>query len=429
VAILVLLSWSLTSPASPSEPPATDPVAQLRQTLKGAPEDLTQTDPVLARQVQAVKGPAEEQKLLLQAWDRQLARQVKAIRSLPDIRRALLLRDWRLESDDNVTGPIARKHRADLAERFQQEARRVLQKGSPLQRQAALVLLAEMDPQVPSATGKGGLTRAVAPDVETLIEREKDADLRAAAARALGKLNPEPARAAQVLKDLLRARTPVERRAAAEGLLGLVETLKVLVGPPVWRWASSQAQADSFSPQVVEVGCSVLPVAAQGISDTDAQVRRLCLETLRQTALALNRQLPEPPREYDESMNEKWLAVKHALKELPPLVLSLRDQLPKVVPALGDANFAVCLAANQALEAIGTARLGWLRLAALTPRRGDAKALDDPLGPGLRAAVPGLVALVPHQDVRFRLAALYVLETLEADAAPAAQVVVQALRD
>jgi len=66
-------------------------------------------------------------------------------------------------------------------------------------------------------------------------------------------------------------------------------------------------------------------------------------------------------------------------------------------------------------------------------RHADAKAtdppLDDLLGEGLRVALPGLIKELSHKEVRVRLATLYVLETMEAESAPAAGAVADALKD
>src|SRR5712692_1286179 len=192
------------------------------------------------------------------------------------------------------------------------------------------------------------------------------------------------------------------------------------------------------SPAVLRTGRSVLPVAAQGIGDSDAQVRRLCLEAFRQTALALKKQIPEVRLEVysffpAEGLNVTPQAIAKIHGALRPMVQVMRDQLPKITPALGDADVTVFLAANQALEAIGGVRQRLLGLTAPATRFGLGEAKPGPsedlLGQGLESMVPSLAALSPHKDIRIRLAVLYVLETLETRAAPAVKGVLQALGD
>src|SRR5262249_22754691 len=97
-----------------------------------------------------------------------------------------------------------------------------------------------------------------------------------------------------------------------------------------------------------------------------------------------------------------------------------------------DADLTVCLAANEALEAVADLRLRLLAEAAAVDRITDDKPAapaDDPLRDGLRAALRPLAEELAHKNVRVRLAALYVLESLEAEAAPLAAGIVAALQD
>src|SRR5262249_13106611 len=112
---------------------------------------------------------------------------------------------------------------------------------------------------------------------------------------------------------------------------------------------------------------------------------------------------------------------------------ALNEQTPQVARTLGDTDISVCLAAHEALEAIADARLRLLnKVAAIARLTGDkpgATPPDDPLRDGLRAALRPLAAALLHKDVRVRLAALYVLESLEAEAAPLATGLVRVLAD
>jgi len=101
---------------------------------------------------------------------------------------------------------------------------------------------------------------------------------------------------------------------------------------------------------------------------------------------------------------------------------------------LADADLAVCLSAHQALEAIAAARRGLHRDAPRSPW--DVGPLVPPRPAAERVLLDGILETVPklgkslsHEEVRVRLASLYVLESLDADAAPAAAAIAEALKD
>jgi HEAT repeat protein len=108
--------------------------------------------------------------------------------------------------------------------------------------------------------------------------------------------------------------------------------------------------------------------------------------------------------------------------------LALKEQAPNLARRLENADLGALLAANEALEAIAEARLRSriLRGSEKSPKE---KPIDELLAEGLRSALPGLAKELSNKEVRVRLAALYVLETLETEASPAVASVVLALKD
>jgi HEAT repeat protein len=106
----------------------------------------------------------------------------------------------------------------------------------------------------------------------------------------------------------------------------------------------------------------------------------------------------------------------------------LKDQVPKLVQRLSDPDLRCCLAVNQALEATAGAR-SRLRQIRQTGAGPAEKQLDDVMAEGLRTALPALSKELSHKEVRVRLAALYVLETLDVEAVPAAGALAAALKN
>ncbi|HYT93055.1 MAG TPA: HEAT repeat domain-containing protein, partial [Gemmataceae bacterium] len=116
-----------------------------------------------------------------------------------------------------------------------------------------------------------------------------------------------------------------------------------------------------------------------------------------------------------------------------PLLSGLKGQAAGLAEALKDAEPRVIEVAANTLEALGEARRRLRGLLDSVPVAGKEgvpdKGDEDPLGPILRKGVPALAAQVGHPNVRSRLACLYALEAAGADAAPAAQAVIKALKD
>jgi hypothetical protein len=106
-----------------------------------------------------------------------------------------------------------------------------------------------------------------------------------------------------------------------------------------------------------------------------------------------------------------------------PLAEALNKQTPALTRALKDLDRATALAAHQALEAVATARRQprlWAdALPPLPAEKGKKGAFEDPL-PRAPEAAAALAGSLGDKSVEVRLVALYALETLGPDAAPAA---------
>ena len=263
----------------------------------------------------------------------------------------------------------------------------------------------------------------------------RDSGVRQAAAGALGAIYPEPAPATQALAGLLAEPDVETRRAAAAALARMLRTvIEVLRTQLPNAVVTTPAQA-------VATATAVVPVAGRGLKDADAQVRQSCAEALQLAARILGEppviiELPESQRAEFPPPGRKLTAAEQAdidryrkdvLEERGlclPLARALNAQVPPLLPCVADDELTVRLQAAGALEDMAQARSRLLAKAASVPQAGGEQDLprlqEDPLGPGLRSAVPVLAKQLTHAEVRARLAVIYALETLGPDAAAAA---------
>jgi HEAT repeat protein len=406
IAVLTLLPEATTAQPGRSPDPArpSRPVEELRQTL---------------RLGVALGGlPPEEAKAALAARKAALEKQANAVRGVADLSRALMLPEWSQGQGSDEEANLQRGVRKDLADRFEEAMSAALKGGTPARQCAAVTLLGEM----PSASV--GSYFEVDPVLVAVITRllpeaakladSKDAGVREATARALGRLPLEPEATSAALGKLLADREAAVRRAAAEGLARLARGYD----PPP-RAGSLPERTVAARP---EVCAAVVPIAARGMKDADEEVRRWCLDAVRGaavsvgTAIGSRLEIEKPTRE------ERW-------QPLLPVGAALVDAVPSVVPLVTDKNAAICVRACQALEAIAAARRQLLDLAARFPPPAKGGTEKDALLAGLRKALPALATQAGNKDVEVRLAALYVLEELGPEAAPAAAAAAKAMDD
>jgi HEAT repeat protein len=308
-----------------------------------------------------------------------------------------------------------------VAERFTQAARAALQGGDPVAVNVTLDLLAQMARADRSAGEPPGLASRFGPDLAALA-RQGRAGVSAAAARALGEIEPDVAVAAPALGELLQAPDAALRQAAAQGLAGLLRAVTQTGGA-----SGEPGAARAPRGEVVRVAAGVLPAAQRGLQDWHSEVRRRCAGALGLAAAALARLVSDPGEAGEGPEVRQRLQAERA--ELLPLARALRDGAPALARALRDADAEVRLLAQKALEEMAQARRRWVRQQACSAGKGPEAGADDPLLEGLRAAVPGLGGAVADPDVRVRRAAIDVLEVLGPVAEPAAPALAQALND
>jgi hypothetical protein len=182
---------------------AADPVEDLRQALP----------------LDDVSGPTEA---MLQFRRANLQKKIEALKEIGQLRRALVLDNWR---DDAARGAdfgirrIDADMRREVAKRFTAMLEAQARTGPVVNRVAVANLIAEMGPSVRALTvevEKGfakkidvkrpeemsGFARTLLPILEILI-RDKDADVRQHALRALGNINPDAKKAGPLFGEVL----------------------------------------------------------------------------------------------------------------------------------------------------------------------------------------------------------------------------------
>jgi HEAT repeat protein len=363
---------------------------------------------------QVLRSPGREAELRAQ----NLQAAVGALHGLAELRRAVALPDWRDEDIDPLIAEIDRQQRLILVQRLQQVVRAALAQQAPATQVTVCDMLADLGVRTRGVGTQHALARDFGPDLAQLVA-QGDPRLREAAARALAKIDADPALAVPALAGLLGAEDPRLRVAAAEGLSDLIKTAADLAAN-----THSASGVTINRRQLVETGTAVVPAAALGLGDPAALVRRSCLEVIGRTALALNRLLLDPPggdQAGEGEATRQQIAAEQA--ELLPLAMALRDQGPILARALGDADAETRARSRRVLALMAEVRGRWLR------RAQRAGLTDDPLLDGLRPALPGLIAALADGDGQARQTTVNILETIGAAAAPAVPALIQALTD
>jgi HEAT repeat protein len=409
VPLAIALGWLGSAVAQPSSP-----VDEIRLLLKAPTPDLA-------------------------ARDQQLAAQVKQLATVSDLRRALILNEWRDLDSDPQLAATDRRHRADIARRFEKVIRDVCRQGDATSRLALLNMLTEMGASPRAVGSSQSLTRDFALEVAALTTKG-DLGIREVATRTLGRINPDLDLALPQLNDLLSAPEPSLRLAAADSLASLVGVMADLASE-----GHNPLGVEATRKELVAVGRGVVPLAGRGLGDVDADVRSRCAAALGQAAAALRKQVPgQLPTDAASAQDEYQHRLEEERAELLPLITALKNQGTALTHALADPDTKVRLLARRALEDLTDPQLRLLERAnnivanssPASPTRLKptqfvltSSGMRDPLMEGLQETVVALATGLKDGDVRARRAALDVLETLGPAAAPAAPALVEALSD
>jgi len=417
----VLLSLASQTPAQ--QVTTVEPVEKLRQALRTPVLDQLNRDELVFR------------KSLLE----------KAIQGLrpADYGPALNLPEWRDLDKEEAVAAVDRPLRRALIKDFMTWVGEVLKKTGKANgdsKLAVLTLVARLGTNARGEATNSLLVSDLTPVVIAALE-DGDAEVRCAAARTLGRIHPYPGPAVAALSKLLGSKEAAERRSAAEALAAMAAVVEQFV-----RGRVDGSVMLEISASEIVLRCQLLTVAAgRGLNDADAPVKRSCLEALQRTAKILRELLGELPQAEDfppvgrkpSPAERKQLEhfadqIAQERKTVGPLGQSLNEQVKRIAALLGEPDQGVLLAVCQALEEFAAARMraGQRAVAAAAIlQAGDQKPPADPVLDQLPQVVPALAGLLTHQEIRVRLGALYVLETLEAEAAPAAPALVKACTD
>jgi HEAT repeat protein len=402
---LLVLLWGGAAPAQSRRGFAPDPVEELHRALLQDREAGT---------------PAA-----LAYREKNLAKYADRIRTLGDLGRALMLREWGLQSLDFRVQDVDRKVWLNLAQRFGKQAKDALENGTPEEARAAATMVAEMATLAQTAGIRSGDVEerlaSFTPYLRKLTE-SPDPALRTSAVRALGTLGLQANKALPTLERTLKEDGVPQRRAAAEALINLIRLAAQSereggggsyqgafglvppttgvgnVAPPVGGGALEQrpmgtggrGPADRRSPTteagiqthnvgLIDMSKEVVPVAGVALNDSDAEVRRLGVEAIQQAAqnltdsILLPVSLDFPPAgrplapEERAHINEYRDEVKGEVKLLTPLMESLKDQGEGLARVARDPNPAVRITALRTLEQMGYAREKLIRRYATMP--------------------------------------------------------------
>jgi HEAT repeat protein len=404
-------------------------------------------DPVKAFQQALAAFPgAQPTPARLKAWGKKVEEAAKALTRVDHLCRAVELQEWGGPDDE-----VGMRVREALGKRLVQSARVVFAKGSPSRQQALLVLIADAakgEDEVVAAEQSGrpagartwsAIFPTLKKDVIDLAREAKAVSVRLAAVRALAHLRAKPAEIALLVQRELKATEAAERRVAAGLLNSLLQPLPHRPLPvPANRLPLPVKGAVSLRPpgRLQEQTEALVPLAVRGARDKDTTVRRLCLAALGSVAEqlgdevgALRRALEDvvPELENARQLKEVRQGFKEPAQQLASACKEVNRALPIVLGALKDEDVAVCLAAHKTLRNAATVRLRWgdgSWLVGALEEMAKSNPLDEPV-----KAVPALTLSLKHKEVRIRLAALYVLETLTAAAAPAAAALADRLGD
>jgi HEAT repeat protein len=392
----------------------------------GAIEDLRQ----------ALKAPVDN----LAKREQDLRDRVAALSQVGEASQALLLQEWRDDEIDPQIAAVDGRVWRTLARRFEESLRDNLRAKDSARKISALTLVSETGVQACALGRRTDFLRDFASDLVNLA-KSAEPGVAEAAARALGSIRPDPQLALPPLKQLLDAEDAGQRLAAAEGLLRLMSGASLLA-----RKGQCTKTADSLRAEAGVIGSLVVPVAARGLADPQTDVRRACVETLREAA-ALANSLVFDPRRPDEP--DDWQLYRREVESergaLSPVVFTLEVHGPVLGRLLGDPDGEVRQTARRTLEELALARQRLLARTdsiapplprsdtQLTPRTAS-EPTTTRLLPGERARrermpVEALVPGLSDRDVKTRLATIDVLEALGPAAAPAGQALVKALGD
>jgi HEAT repeat protein len=370
--------------------------------------------------------------------DRALKDVIPSIQGVGNLRRALLLREWRDTDSEEKWAGIDRAHRGNIARRFKQGVRDILQQSDETARLAVLSLLTDFGNSSQGENTGIGLVRDLGADLAALMANGNPAT-RLAAAQVLAEIDPDPDIAIPAFASMLSAKESSERIAAAEDLAAWMRFVANLAARD-----PRNAGVGMTRSHLVKVGQAIVPLAGRALNDADPIVRRSGLQTISQAAQALRGVVTAGclPKEIVE-LDDVRRRVDQERSELLPLIVALKNQVAALTRVLADPDADVLALARKTLEDMADPQLRLLERANRVAQDKTGPAASQPstqlilpssLQPdsfvqGLHEMVETLAAALADKDVRARRAVANLLESLGPVAAPAAASLIAALGD
>ncbi len=380
-----------------------------------------------------------------------LQERINALNGVRELYLALR-QEWRdeMERDEEVSKIDLALHQ-QVEDRFRQMIRESLQSGQPGRQIAAADWLGEIGVKVRATETRRGLTSTFAADLAGLL-RDKNPAVVESAAKALGHVNPDPQVAAPALQGLLQTGTAWEKRAAADGLVSLIQGIDLLSQNKGGRGVETPRE------DILGLCLGVVPVAGKSLGDADVVVRRQSALAVQKVGATLGELISKPkqasdlpPPGYDLQKEEKddlqdyQQKVEKELTEVSALSRGLGDRCRALGALLKDADPETRLQAARTLVELANLQTRLFRLAdsiaslpeekkpgAETRTKGSGLEPPSPqlaLKQGLSAALPAVAQALGDSDVRVRLAAVSVLDQMDRDAVVAVDALVRVLKD
>jgi hypothetical protein len=390
--------------------------------------------------------PVEALRKLLQQWDtfpnedtpkaqkevmaqvmalgEKLQKQAAEIRSLADLGQTLLLPEWNSQyfNRNPMAYDITAAVHRGLSERFRAEAKGVIARGDVKERAALAALVSSL---ADLAGGESrrlilGMLRDLTPDLLKLATAKDNVPV---VALMLGKLGN---REDLTLKEKTSVVAPLAQLLASKevplaGRRAAAVALEDLIAIRVDDFRPRIPRQEETLPMVVVL----IPAAAGGLGDRDAEVRGRCLEAVRQALLTL-RWATELPSQLDRQ--EAGQQASKTLESLLPVFEVVEKLLPAMPARIEDEETPVRVASCRTVETVAEFRRELL-LAEKAGLKVRGKRFEAPWREALRRLLPALEKNLAHKEVRVRLGALYALESFASEAASVAGNVVRTLAD
>jgi HEAT repeat protein len=381
--------------------------------------------------------------------DKLLGERVKALRTISDLRRALV--EWKIDRDERIgkLQKIDEKWRGVVGKRLTDALTRAAKAPEDNVRLAVAHLVAEMGASVPSLepTEPGGFARSLT-GIMVGLARDPDLSVRQEAIRALGTIHADPDLAIPVFGEVLKSAQFVElRRTAADSLRRMVKVVSTLNKKSgtkaVEVWASVPELIKTCKDVVTKI--AEVSRSGAGIRDGDVEVRTICLEAVQESGVAFS-DLPGPFKKEefppaDRKLTEEerlaiagnYARVQKEIDALEPLLQAMAGLGVFLREACADPSPPVKLAAAGTLEELSHVRLRLRqRVESLpkletAPKPAVSKDFDKMIV-GSRQAMAALLA-DPSSSLDVRRRAIEFLENLGDDGAPALEALTRALCD